>query len=305
MMPYRRARTSQPQSPVELDPYWVSRGLVLVIDRDFYVTPSGCGRLGVGGSPKLLPQKDGILGAYGTTLAGNTNSWFTGPTLGTPKRQWRSYIARFYAISYGGGNVGRLWQAQTGNSADGTSANAEAIYLQGATNNRLLYSRFATPGYYNQYLAPRAQEFNKWMTVGFTHGQSAGSILPVGYYNGLPDGNWSQIVDNGAYIDPGTTAIAVGNRPSDGSRGWDGYIGYQLFFDGYLSPQDHLSLAANPNQVYRSRTFFLGSLTAPQILYPTGDVAGGTWLPSTGTDLFACIDETVASESATESNMPP
>ena len=38
------------------------------------------------------------------------------------------------------------------------------------------------------------------------------------------------------------------------------------------------------------------SSNPPQIVYPTGDVAGGAWLPSTGTDLYACIDETAASD---------
>ena len=57
-----------------------------------------------------------------------------------------------------------------------------------------------------------------------------------------------------------------------------------------------VSLSKTPWQIFRPRTFLLGSLTSPQLLYPTGDVAGGTWLPSTGTDLFACIDETAASD---------
>jgi len=38
------------------------------------------------------------------------------------------------------------------------------------------------------------------------------------------------------------------------------------------------------------------SSNPPQIVYPNGDVAGGAWLPSTGTDLYACIDETSASD---------
>ena len=62
------------------------------------------------------------------------------------------------------------------------------------------------------------------------------------------------------------------------------------------SYSERQSFLNNPWQIFKPRTFLLGSLTSPQLLYPTGDVAGGTWLPSTGTDLFACIDETAASD---------
>lgn len=62
-----------------------------------------------------------------------------------------------------------------------------------------------------------------------------------------------------------------------------------------LSPLEWLKASRNPLSLFRGRQLPV-VYTAPQLLYPTGDVAGGTWLPSTGTDLFACVDETSASD---------
>lgn len=77
---------------------------------------------------------------------------------------------------------------------------------------------------------------------------------------------------------------------------FNGSISLSLIFNRVLLAPEVFALSVNPWQIFNPRTFFLGSLTQPQILYPTGDVAGGAWLPSTGTDLFACLDETAASD---------
>lgn len=83
---------------------------------------------------------------------------------------------------------------------------------------------------------------------------------------------------------------------SSGSQGLAS-CGILLVWSRVISLLEYKRLYDNPYIVFSSRIpTLLSSLSSPQILYPTGDVAGGTWLPSTGTDLFACVDETVASD---------
>ena len=107
-----------------------------------------------------------------------------------------------------------------------------------------------------------------------------------------------------------TQTSSIGNvvTPSAGNHGigarvggatlryFDGVIQDFVVFEGELTKSQIEDLFRNPYQIYKGRRSILASLSQPQIVYPTGDVAGGTWLPSTGTDLYACIDETAASD---------
>ncbi len=47
---------------------------------------------------------------------------------------------------------------------------------------------------------------------------------------------------------------------------------------------------------FTGRTVFFASTVPPQLLAPASDISAGAWLPSTGTDLFAMIDESSASD---------
>lgn len=93
---------------------------------------------------------------------------------------------------------------------------------------------------------------NQWVNQSWTHDKSNTTNVPEFYVNGLPV---AASLIGGASSDFTTTVlspIAIGNRPSDVARGWDGMIGPILFFDGYLSATDHWSLNSNPLQVIRS-----------------------------------------------------
>ena len=291
----RRVRTSQPQTPTRLSSYWVSRGLVLAIQQDWYATPSGIFPLVRTNSPANLPSAKGRVSGFGTTYAGNTNSYLTGPVLTHPKSGWRSWFVLLYANSTGGGGLGRVFQHSTGTGGDG--AGGEGIF-PATTTGELRYEKWNTITFYSEYKSPAAITLNAWTSYGITHQQLVGDTLPQGYKNGVAE-TWSMLTINGQNnlsSSPSTT-LAIGNRPSDTARTWDGMIGIQLYFDGALSAADHAAIHANPWQVFAPETvpLFWSGVTA-QFARPTSDASAGTWTASTGSDLYAMIDETVASD---------
>ena len=64
-----------------------------------------------------------------------------------------------------------------------------------------------------------------------------------------------------------------------------------------LTPQEVQALGANPWQMFQAparRLWVSGA--AVQLLRPSSDITAGTWTPSSGTSLFATINEAVASD---------
>ncbi len=88
---------------------------------------------------------------------------------------------------------------------------------------------------------------------------------------------------------------AIGGDPANGSSNHT--VISLVGWGRYLRAEERAALRNNPWQVFEPEIIPLfWSSNPPQIVYPNGDVAGGAWLPSTGTDLYACIDETAASD---------
>lgn len=107
----------------------------------------------------------------------------------------------------------------------------------------------------------------------------------------------TQISATGYVVTPSAGNHGIGARVGGATlRYFDGVIQDFVVFEGELTKSQIEDLFRNPYQIYKGRRSILASLSQPQIVYPTGDVAGGTWLPSTGTDLFACVDESAASD---------
>lgn len=285
----------QPQTPTKLRDYWVSRGLVLAILPEWYATPAGCFPLVRTSSPADLPTVKGKVSGFGTTYAGNTNSYLTGPTLNHPKSRWRSLFVLLYAASTGGGGIGRVFQHATGNGADGSGG--ELLCVDGTGGLR--YSKTDIGINYSDYKSPSAIPLNTWVSYGLTHQQIVGDTLPQGYKNGVAE-TWSASTAPGAndLSSAVNTVLAIGNRPSDVARTWDGMLGIQLYFDGYLSGADHAALNANPWQVFEPipQYFPVAAGGAPQLLVPISDVSAGAWTPSAGSDLYAMLDESTYSD---------
>jgi hypothetical protein len=107
----------------------------------------------------------------------------------------------------------------------------------------------------------------------------------------------TQTSSTGNAVTPSAGNHGIGARVGGATlRYFDGVIQDFVVFEGELTKSQIEDLFRNPYQIYKGRRSILASLSQPQIVYPTGDVAGGTWLPSTGTDLFACVDESAASD---------
>ena len=77
---------------------------------------------------------------------------------------------------------------------------------------------------------------------------------------------------------------------------WDGETSLYLIWDRLLTQDEHARIAKNPWQVFahsRRTTLFLPvSGPAAQLLAPVSDVSAGSWAPSSGSDLYAMVDET-------------
>lgn len=79
---------------------------------------------------------------------------------------------------------------------------------------------------------------------------------------------------------------------------WDGESALYLVWDRLLSVAEHASLAANPWQVFAPLEHWLPFLgSTPQLLVPVSDVSAGGWTASSGSDLYAMLDESAYSDS--------
>ena len=83
------------------------------------------------------------------------------------------------------------------------------------------------------------------------------------------------------------------------ARNFDGMIGPLLIFDRVLTQAEVKSLSDNPWQVFAPLERHLPisfPVVAAQFARPTADSSTGTWTASTGSDLFAMLDETTADD---------
>ena len=79
-----------------------------------------------------------------------------------------------------------------------------------------------------------------------------------------------------------------------------GNIALFVQFDRLFSDAELTSLTANPWQIFApvSRPIYIPvtSTTDPRYARPNSDTSVGAWLPSSGTELFAMVDEATASD---------
>lgn len=235
------------------------------------------------GNPALRQGgRYGEAASFGSTLAGNTNSYLVSPeTLRYPGSGRRTYFVSFMARSVTA-NFNRFFQHNTGSGGDGAG-------LEGAW---ALDSSFS-------YV--------------FSHGSAVAqckstAVLPIGRWTSaavsmILDGtnNWLVYVDgtrtptlynqapaaSGNQVPQISTRVAVGNRPSDTLRSFDGQIGIQAWFDSQLSDAEIASLHANPNQLLDSGLHMPWApvvASAATVYRPGSDVAISGWTATpTGT----------------------
>lgn len=94
--------------------------------------------------------------------------------------------------------------------------------------------------------------------------------------------------------------VSVGS--ADGTENAGPYSGqgieWAYFWSRDLTPAEVARNRRDPWCIFAGvdESRWLGEVSAPQIIRPSSDVSAGLWLPSSGTDLFAMIDETPASD---------
>lgn len=173
------------------------------------------------------------------------------------------------------------------------SANVNAISNYLSIESGPVYGALSTDNSNWVAASGRAPVANEIVTLGASFTASGKRDL---YINGAFSAS-SATARNPTGLD----VVSVGCYNGGSASGWlsplTGRVFVSLVFNRVLSASEHKALSENPWQVFEPiPQYFPVSASAPQIVYPNGDVAGGAWLPSTGTDLYACIDETAASD---------
>ena len=283
MMPYRRSRTSQPQGVIGID--WsnpITRGLLTGVNIATGSDHKG-NRISLISGASYTPTSDGIgilsngSSSYGLmNINQKTYSELTIVAVTIPV----SLATSRTIVDVGhSSNANPIFRITTGN----TDSSKIRFWLRGDNGGTLNSLPDSTD---------TAFVVGKKSVLSFYAKGSSGKCYC--YINGKKDVAGTTTIANTWTID----RLSIGVAYFGGSTGdfYNGNTPLALLYERELSGEEHRALSDNPWQIFKPRTFLLGSLTSPQLLYPTGDVAGGTWLASTGTDLFACIDETVASD---------
>jgi hypothetical protein len=97
------------------------------------------------------------------------------------------------------------------------------------------------------------------------------------------------------------TAYIGGLMDASGATGeyYTGTVGLFLVWSRELSRAEAASISENPWQVFaplRRVAFPVSSAAAPQLLASISDLSAGGWTPSTGSDLYAMLDESAYSD---------
>ena len=69
-----------------------------------------------------------------------------------------------------------------------------------------------------------------------------------------------------------------------------------LSFSRAINDSEVASISANPWQIFKKQDALYFSTASVQLLRPTSDISPGAWTASSGSDLFAMLDETTASD---------
>lgn len=164
------------------------------------------------------------------------------------------------------------------------SSYAAILFAGGSAPNRWLLNSASAPG------SESCEAVTGWQHLICVHRNGSYSLYKDRVL-------LTQNSATGNVVTPSAGNHGIGARVGGATlRYFDGVIQDFVVFEGELTKSQIEDLFRNPYQIYKGRRSILASLSQPQIVYPTGDVAGGTWLPSTGTDLFACVDESAASD---------
>jgi hypothetical protein len=262
---------SQPQESAEISPKWVERGLIFAhLGDGVFWTPATdfTNTATLVGGPKKQPYASGIATGFGTTYGTGTTDRIDPPSIYLGNTGVRSIIAFVYPKTTGGGGFGRVLAAAGSTGID--TVLGESSYPNGASH-KLLYNHATTSITYSAGITGSIT-LNAWTCFGFVHDTSLPiATLPVCYENGIVNSSVSFNVTPTGSLNSGYYAPSIGNRPTDGIRGWDGLLGPLLIFQHPaqgLTATEQADLYANPWQI----------LTPRSIWVPVSVAAGGITL---------------------------
>lgn len=131
---------------------------------------------------------------------------------------------------------------------------------------------------------------------GITYDGSSVSNDPVFYVDGAVSAYAEQAPPSGTLVAAGTV-VGFAGRPDVTTRQLEGRMALALVWDRVLSENEVREISENPWQIFEPETIplFFSTVTA-QFARPISDVSAGTWTASSGSDLYAMLDEAAASD---------
>ena len=153
---------------------------------------------------------------------------------------------------------------------------------------------------------PRMQPLNGvWHDMVITYrGNTVYSEVPRMYANGIEQSVTIEVApDSGQSWNSASEPLMWIGNANNATRGWFGFIRDVLMANRIWTPEEvyRWSDPRTANDLYwvprrRTYTFFVPGAEA-QFAYPASDVSDGSWTASTGSDLYAMVDEpTTASD---------
>ncbi len=250
--------TRQPQTPVGID--WgnpLTKSLAAAIS-----SISGTNLVnnvpvnGLSGAGVIPTPNNGLVADFiGKASTSNVASTFEPSSNATG----RTYFIPFLRNGAGGGNFGRLFAK---GAADCYLMEDVAVNVFAFVQNGVGQRTFAPPGGLSGTVG--------WHTLAVT----IGSDSSIGMYlDAVPQ---SLTAVNGYSTSSATTPFALGNRPSDNARVWNGQLGNLYIFDRVLLPAEIRQLNDNQWQIFKAPARRLwvtgaGGLTLSPSLYVDPD----------------------------------
>ncbi len=272
-----------PNHPAPISQYWIDRGLAFLSlgNGVFWTKERGwSGAVTVVGPTKKQGGKFGASLGFGTVHGSGTTDRLDGPSF-TTSIGFRSLLAFCYPVGFGGNGSGRIFQ---GLGTTGVTAQEESMFVSNAAGREMTYTHIGTSTVGQWYFAGAGTgiELNTWNCFSLTHDCININSLPVGYKNGVPATVVQASAQTGAYTRL-TAVMSLGNRSTDGARGFDGILGPLMLFDHPelgLTAKEHALLARDPNLLFQPA--LSTALYAPTVA--GGPVEGDLNATETGSD---------------------
>jgi hypothetical protein len=266
-----------PSNPQPLSQYWIDRGLVFVSlgNGIFWTKTQGwTGASLLAGGPKKRADKFGVMTGFGATYGTGTADRVDAPVF-TTSVAFRSLVTFSYALSVGGGNLGRVFQ-QSGNT--GSVAQSEALWVTAAGGRELYYTHAGTStlGQWSYTTATSGPPLNVWMCYALTHDCRSSGNDPQGYRNGIPVTMQTESAAVGAYAAT-STVMNIGNRDNGATRNFDGTIGPLFLFDHPsqgLTAHEHFDLAQWPELIFQQEPDWFFGIPGSAGSYTLATVTG-------------------------------